>query len=651
MLQRNPTSFDIKFLSGELNEKLKNARVQKVFSFIPGKRKENMEIHILLHIPSKGTHRLIISPGKIFLTKKPVVHDESSGNFALYLRKHLKSKRIIGIKQHNFDRVVIVEFEENYLVCELFGKGNIIFLDKEKNILAIRTRKIWSGRALTRGEKYIFPPESDSIFSVKKEEFAKMLKQSPKMIVAFLSAELSAGSQYANAICNMANIGKAEICSRLDEKQADSLFRQIKALTNAEKKPFVVEGENREILDFYPVKIPQAGKKQFKESFIDAVEAYCIQDCKMQEGGKAAEEEEKEVKKRDTILASQMKNKEKIEKKISKATNAINAIKQNYQVLEAILSDTNNALLKFKISEVRQKILTAKKTGKAGNINIIENIDEKTKEISFVIDGVKFKFSLNKTIEQNLALYYDELKKTKAKIERLAAVQKQQAKTVEKKHKKIKAKPVQVQKQWYHRFRWFFTSNNILAVGGKTAQQNEEVIKKYAKDKDLVFHCDIAGSPFVVMKTSQAKNEPTKEDLYETAVFSAVHSKAWRVGIGAIESYWVKREQVTKKAPSGEYIGTGSFMIYGKKNIIKTVLEYAIGFADRRVIFGPVDAVQKQTGKFIVIIPGDVPKTKLAKQAKEVLAEKLNKEEKEILRLVNVNDIENALPGLSGNLK
>ncbi|MCK5514025.1 MAG: DUF814 domain-containing protein, partial [Deltaproteobacteria bacterium] len=195
----------------------------------------------------------------------------------------------------------------------------------------------------------------------------------------------------------------------------------------------------------------------------------------------------------------------------------------------------------------------------------------------------------------------------------------------------------------------FWTSGYYANTVGQYG--NEEVIKKYAKEKDIVFHCDIAGSPFVVLKTSQVKTAPTKEDLHETAVFSAVHSKAWRIGIGAIESYWVNREQVTKKAPSGEYIGTGSFMIYGKKNILKTVLEYAVGFADGKLIFGPVGAIEKSTKKYIVVIPGDILKSKLVKQIKDVLAEKLNKEEKEILRQVNVNYIENSLPGLKGDIK
>jgi len=44
---------------------------------------------------------------------------------------------------------------------------------------------------------------------------------------------------------------------------------------------------------------------------------------------------------------------------------------------------------------------------------------------------------------------------------------------------------------------------------------------------------------------------------------------------------------VSKKAPSGEYISKGSFMVYGKKNIIKTELKLGIGFKGGAILPGP----------------------------------------------------------------
>ena len=36
-----------------------------------------------------------------------------------------------------------------------------------------------------------------------------------------------------------------------------------------------------------------------------------------------------------------------------------------------------------------------------------------------------------------------------------------------------------MKKLWYHRFRWFVTSDGVVVLGGRDASQNEELVKKY----------------------------------------------------------------------------------------------------------------------------------------------------------------------------
>lgn len=45
-------------------------------------------------------------------------------------------------------------------------------------------------------------------------------------------------------------------------------------------------------------------------------------------------------------------------------------------------------------------------------------------------------------------------------------------------------------------------------------------------------------------------------------------SVSWTMKINLQNAFWVKPEQVTKTAPTGEYLTTGSFMIRGKKNYL-----------------------------------------------------------------------------------
>ena len=53
-------------------------------------------------------------------------------------------------------------------------------------------------------------------------------------------------------------------------------------------------------------------------------------------------------------------------------------------------------------------------------------------------------------------------------------------------------------------------------------------------------------------------------------------SAAWEAKV-VTTSWWVESSQVSKTAPSGEYLTTGSFMIRGKKNFLPP-LPLVLGF-------------------------------------------------------------------------
>ena len=76
----------------------------------------------------------------------------------------------------------------------------------------------------------------------------------------------------------------------------------------------------------------------------------------------------------------------------------------------------------------------------------------------------------------------------------------------------------------YKNYRWFFTSNNVLVVGGKSDEQNELVIKNFLKPDYTVMHTSLPGSPFMIIQS----DKPTKNDLDETAIFCAAFSKQWK---------------------------------------------------------------------------------------------------------------------------
>ena len=163
-------------------------------------------------------------------------------------------------------------------------------------------------------------------------------------------------------------------------------------------------------------------------------------------------------------------------------------------------------------------------------------------------------------------------------------------------------------KEWYEKFRWFISSDGFLVVAGKDAVSNEVLVKKYAGTGDAVFHADITGAPFVVVKAEG--KDPSEQALREAGEFAVAFSRAWREGFGSADVYWVKPDQLSKSGPSGESVPHGAFAVIGKRNWMRSVpLRLSIGVVeDDEVSFvgGPVEAVKAKTKTYVTIGPGDI---------------------------------------------
>lgn len=75
------------------------------------------------------------------------------------------------------------------------------------------------------------------------------------------------------------------------------------------------------------------------------------------------------------------------------------------------------------------------------------------------------------------------------------------------------------------------------------------------------------GAATVVLRNYRAPALPSEAALQQAAAFALCHSSAWDAQL-LCKVYWVHAAQVSKTAPSGEYLPTGSFMIRGKKNFL-----------------------------------------------------------------------------------
>lgn len=226
---------------------------------------------------------------------------------------------------------------------------------------------------------------------------------------------------------------------------------------------------------------------------------------------------------------------------------------------------------------------------------------------------MKIEYDLSKTLHQNAGMYFEKSKKSKEKLKGLEnAIKKMEeriAKTEEKKEKKAEKKR---HKEWFEKFHWSITCSGFLVIGGRDRQSNEALVKKHLEENDLYFHADIAGASHVVLKTEGRK--PEREDEIEAAEFAGIHSKAWSQKLALVDVYSVKPEQVSKKAPSGESLSSGAFMVYGKRKWFKSELKFWIGIDEKeRVFAGSEKAVKKYCKKGIEVIQGNLKKSDLAK--------------------------------------
>ncbi len=187
------------------------------------------------------------------------------------------------------------------------------------------------------------------------------------------------------------------------------------------------------------------------------------------------------------------------------------------------------------------------------------------------------------------------------------------------------------ERAWYEKFRWFVSSEGFLVLGGRDATTNELLIKKHTAPSDIVLHADAHGAPFVVIKTDG--KTPTDHTILEASQLAVSNSKMWTQKASSGDVFWVRPEQVSKKAPSGEYLTRGAFMIAGKRNYVKGVeLRLAIGMQvnedDVEIIGGPPSAVRTHTAAHIEIVPGATPRHNLSKKLMSELSKKLKIESK-----------------------
>ena len=234
---------------------------------------------------------------------------------------------------------------------------------------------------------------------------------------------------------------------------------------------------------------------------------------------------------------------------------------------------------------------------------------------------MEIEIDYTKSAQDNAQDYFAKSKEAKRKqegaeqaIDRLEKKVKEleRTKTVEKKMRKLE------ERAWYEKFYWFFTSDGMLAIGGRSAQQNEEAVSKYMDSSDLFFHANVFGASAVILKNGANASSAAKE---EAAQFAACFSKAWEGAGTSADVFAVKKDQVSKSSKAG-YLSTGGFLISGEREWFRNVrLELCAFMAEVKADSGssasklsvaPRISCDRMGTKGIALTPGKTRKSEAA---------------------------------------
>lgn len=234
---------------------------------------------------------------------------------------------------------------------------------------------------------------------------------------------------------------------------------------------------------------------------------------------------------------------------------------------------------------------------------------------------MKTKIFYNLSAGKNAENKYQERNKLKQKLSGLFRAMQEYSKLP--KQKKISIPKTQIKKHWFHKFRFFFTTNNFLVLGGRDAKSNELLVKKHFKENDLYFHAEIYGAAHVVLKNPDNKEIPELDRL-EAANFALIFSSAWKNHAFSTQVYSVTHSQVSKSAFSGESLGSGAFVIRGKRDYYKKLnLKLRLIFdADKGVYAFPHLLTSGSIKQDFLLSPGSQKKSDVLKSIKNYFSNK-----------------------------
>ncbi len=554
---------------------------------------------IRFHHSSKPEVRLVLAATKgLWLTRYELAI--SSGGIASKLRKEIQRIKIKGITQPRGERIVILDFGEGSEACrvilEFFGGGNIIVTSIDGTIRTFMRPLRVRHRTVKIGEKYrLPPPRGIDVSNLRKEDLIQIMTTDLD-ISRCLSRHLALSMKYIQEILALADIDVNTKGNQISDEGLTRLYNSLTCVVDMVSKgdvePTVVYAEGVPI-DAIPFKSKSYQGFEYRRfsTFMEALDEVLTHEISTELRQKSLEPATRRI--------------QEISASIGQQTEARERAKKNAGVLREYAKKLQEKAFNKPIpqAESTQGLIELG----ASSASVMKG------KLKLMIQGVIIESNSQESLMRLASTIFSEAKKLERKISAINKAQARLKEELEHLERKLQEttiesetdKPiVKREKEWFERYRWFKTSKGLLAVGGRDSSSNSIVIRRYVEEKDLVFHADLHGSPFFILKNHFLLDESIEEVAQAVVIFS----RAWKDGLSAANAYWIYPHQVKQQAPSGMYLPRGSFMIQGSKNYIKNLkLECAVGLTQiddhLTIISGPSNAIKKNSLAYVVLIP------------------------------------------------
>ncbi|QLG26763.1 NFACT family protein [Halorarum halophilum] len=658
--KREMTSVDLTALVGELG-RYEGAKVDKVYLY------GDDLVRFKLRDYDHGRVELLVETGDV---KRCHVADPANvpdapgrpPEFAKTLRARIGGGEFAGVEQFEFDRILTFEFErpdeDTLVVAELFGQGNVAVLDENREVQrSLETVRLKS-RTIAPGSQYEYPQSRLHPMDVDFEPFATRMAESDTDVVRTLATQLNFGGLYAEEFCTRAGVEKATDIEEATEEQFraiyDAIVRFRDRLNAGDLDPRVYL-EDGEVVDVTPLPLEEREglESEAYDDFNAALDAYFHRlDLTEDEEVDESPDFEAEIEKKQRIIQQQEGAIEDFEEQANEERRRAELVYAHYDLVDDVLSTVQSAREDGLPWEDIDATFAEGAERDIPEAEAVEDVNGAEGTVTVSLDGTSVTLDASTGPEKNADMLYKEAKRVEEKKEgaeaaientreELAAVRERKEQWEQADEEPADADaaesegddaedgegdeerqvdwlsrasvPVRQQDHWYDRFRWFTTSDGFLVIGGRNADQNEELVKKYMDADDLFMHAQAHGGPVTVIKATDP-SEPARDvtipeqSREEAAQFAVSYSSVWKDGRGAGDAYLVTPDQVSKTPESGEYIEKGGFVIRGDRDYYDDVpAKISVGVQvepETRVVGGPTSAIEERAESIIELRPG-----------------------------------------------